>query len=224
MVKKLNLFVCGLALILFTVGCGQDQERPTEKLGEERKILEEVKEKASETKESAVKQSDETATKDSGIIEKVKSQAETIKEKTSSAVGDQVDKAKAVFDKGKEGEAIIEHGDEAATKADQTLEEKSTKIGLMKDKTASIVKDLINKAKALFDQGKFEESIAAAQDVLSNHDSDSQEAKGIIAKAKEKLKELLAEQAKGKLETTTATDKAEDLKDDLTDKLKSFGQ
>ncbi|MDR4496599.1 MAG: hypothetical protein MRK02_01535 [Candidatus Scalindua sp.] len=206
MVKIMNMFVCGLALIFFTVGCGQDQERPTE------------------TKESAVKQSDETATKDSGMIEKMKSQAETIKEKTSSVIGDQVDKAKAVFDKGKEDEAIIEHGDEAATKADQTLKEESTKIGSMKDKTASIVKDLINKARAFFEQGKFKESIAAAQDILSNHDSDSQEAKDIITKAKEKLKELLEEQAKEKLETTTATDKAEDLKDNLTDKLKSFGQ
>ena len=121
-------------------------------------------------------------------------------------------------------EAIPEHGDEAATKMDQTLEEKSTTISSMKDKASSIVKDLINKAKALFDQGKFKESIAAAQDILSNHDSDSQEAKDIITKAKEKLKEVFAEQTKDKLQTTTATDKAEDLKDNLTDKLKSFGQ
>lgn len=93
----------------------------------------------------------------------------------------------------------------------------------MKEKTASIIKELITKANTLLDQGKFKEAIVPVQDVLTNYDSDSQEAKGIIAKAKEKLKAMVTEKTKEELETT-ATEKVEDLKGDITDKLKGFGK
>ncbi len=121
---------------------------------------------------------------------------------------------------------IAEQGDEMATKGSTIIEKATSEIESseeiqygaesvtesMKDDTASIIKKLIDKAKALLNQGKFEESIAAAQNVLTNHDSDSQEAKDIITTAKEKLKAI-------------ATENIEDLKGgDLTDKLKSFGQ
>ncbi len=213
MVFSKNYCVYLLALCLFIVGCGQDQERPTEKVSDESKIMEGTREKASEIEESVEKKSDETETKGSGMIEKVKSEAEKIKEKTSSVIGEQVDKVKDVFDKGKE-EAISEHGDEAESKVDQTVEEESSKIDSLKEKTSSIVKELIAKAKALFDKGEYEESITAAQDVLTNHDSDSQEAKDIITKAKEKLRELVPDEA---------SKKVEGLKENITDKLKDLG-
>jgi uncharacterized lipoprotein YehR (DUF1307 family) len=102
-------------------------------------------------------------------------------------------------------------------------QEARTEAESMKEKTASIIKELITKANTLLDQGKFKEAIVPAQDVLTNYDSDSQEAKGIIAKAKEKLKAMVTEKTKEELETT-ATEKAEGLKGDITDKLKGFGK
>ena len=66
--------------------------------------------------------------------------------------------------------------------------------------------------------------LSSAQDVLTNYDSDSQEAKGIIAKAKEKLKAIATEKNKEELETTEPQKKLEGLKGDMTDKLKGFGK
>ncbi len=103
------------------------------------------------------------------------------------------------------------------------IEQAKSKAESMKDETASIIKELITKANTLLDQGKFKEAIVPAQDVLTNYDSNSQEAKGIIAKAKEKLKAMATEKTKEEIETT-ATEKVEGLKGDITDKLKGFGK
>ncbi len=109
------------------------------------------------------------------------------------------------------------------TKGSEMLEQVKSKAESMKDKTASIIKDLIAKAKAFFEQGEYEKAITTSQDVLNNYDSDSQEAKGIITQAKEKLKELVTEKAKEGLGTTD-TEKVEDLEGGVMDKLKSFGK
>ncbi len=108
-------------------------------------------------------------------------------------------------------ESIAKPAEEMAAKGSKIIEQAKSDTELAKDKTASIIKELIAKANTLLNQGKFEEAIAAAQDVLNNHDSDSQEAKDIITKAKEKLKAI-------------ATEKIEGIKGDVTDKLKGFGQ
>ncbi len=108
-------------------------------------------------------------------------------------------------------ESMAMQAEEMAAKGSKIIEQAKSEAESTKDKTASIVKGLIDKAKTLLDQGKFKEAIATAQDVLTNYDSDSQEAKGIIAKAKEELE-------------ATATENVEGLKGDITEKLKGFGQ
>jgi Flp pilus assembly protein TadD len=120
-------------------------------------------------------------------------------------------------------ESMAKQAEETAAEGSKIIDQAKSVAESTKDKTASIIKELIAKAKALLDQGKFKEAIASAQDVLTNYDSDSQEAKGIIATAKEKLKAMVTEKAKEDLGATT-TEKAEGLKGDITDKLKGFGQ
>lgn len=173
-----NILLLGLVSCFLVVGCGKKQEQ-SEKSGTQ------SKQEMSQIKDTITKQADEIVTKGSELIEKAKSEAELIKEKT-----------------------------------------------------AATVKELINKANSLLEQGKFKEAIIPAQNVLDNYDSDSQEARGIITKAKEKIKamaEALAEKANEQLGTgvskesheeleATVTEKVEGVKDDLTKKLKSFGQ
>lgn len=131
-------------------------------------------------------------------------------------------------------ESVTKQAEEMAAKGSKIIDQAKSEAGAMKEKTASIIKELIAKARTLLDQGKFNEAVVPAQEVLNNYDSDSAEAKGIIATATEKLK-AMAEKAKEKLNTaatgktqedlkSTATEKAEDIKSGITDKLKSFGQ
>lgn len=135
-------------------------------------------------------------------------------------------------------DTIAKQAEEMAAKGSEIIEKAKSEAERMKEKTAATVKELIAKANSLLEQGKFNEAIAPAQNVLDNYDSDSQDARGIITKAKEKLKamaEAVAEKAKEQLGTAvsektheeleaTATEKVEGVKDDLTKKLKSFGQ
>ncbi len=135
-------------------------------------------------------------------------------------------------------DAITKQADEMVVKSGEIIEKAKSEAELMKEKAAATIKELIAKANSLLEQGKFNEAIAPAQKVLDNYDSDSQEAKGIITKAKEKLKamaEAVAEKAKKQLETTvseetheeleaTATEKITDIKDNLSNKLKGFGE
>jgi uncharacterized lipoprotein YehR (DUF1307 family) len=176
MIRTKNMLMFGLVLSFIIVGCGKKQEQ-SEYIGQQ------VKEEASQIKDSITKQTEEMEAKGGNLIDQAKSEAV-----------------------------------------------------LIKDKTASIINELIAKAKRLLNQGKFNEAIVTAQDVLNNYDSDSQEAKDIIAKAKEKLKSLATtatENAKERLEAaateenqgeleSAATEKVEDVKRDITDPLRVF--
>jgi len=136
MIRIKNILLLGLISCFLVVGCGQKQEQSGTQ----------TKQEMSQMKDAITKQAEEMAVKGAEILEKAKSEAELIKEKT-----------------------------------------------------AATVKELIAKANSLLEKGKFNEAIAPAQNVLDNYDSDSQEAKGIITKAKEKLKamaEAVAEKAK----------------------------
>lgn len=158
-----------------------------------------------------------------------------------------------------EGDSVIEKGskmeeqevsqikESIAKLADEMIDKTKVEAEAMKDKATAITNELIARAYTLLDQGKYAEAISSAQDVLSNYNSTSQEAKGIITKAKERLqamaeaktrkvleaaavekaKEALAAEAAEKAreaQEATVTGKAESIKDDLTKKLKSFGQ
>ena len=72
------------------------------------------------------------------------------------------------------------------------------------------LKELIEKAKNLLADGNYEEALSAAQSALAI-DSNSQEAKDIIAQAKEKIQAMAGE-------------KLNDLKTGIGDKFKGFGQ
>ncbi len=135
-------------------------------------------------------------------------------------------------------DTITKQAEEISSKGSEIIEKAKSESELMKEKTAAIVKELIAKANSLLEQGKFKEAIIPAQNVLDNYDSDSQEAKGIITTAKEKLKamaEAVAEKAKEQLGTAasaetheeldaTVTEKVKDIKDSLSNKLKGFGE
>ena len=135
-------------------------------------------------------------------------------------------------------DTITKQAEEITAKGSEMMEKAKSEAERMKEKTAATVNELIAKANSLLEQGKFNEAIVPAQNVLNNYDSDSEEAKGIIAKAKEKLKamaEAVAEKAKEQLETTitegtheeleaTSTEKVNDIKDSISNKLKGFGE
>ncbi|MBZ0165996.1 MAG: hypothetical protein K8I00_04250, partial [Candidatus Omnitrophica bacterium] len=109
-------------------------------------------------------------------------------------------------------------------------------IGSVKEQTSSLAKQVVDetrnvqdeflskanqvkanvakmnaKANTLLDDGKYREAIEVAQSILSNFDSESTEAKSIIAKAQDKMKAA----AQTKLGT---------VKEDLVGKLPSLGQ
>ncbi len=95
-----------------------------------------------------------------------------------------------------EVDSEIEKGSEMMQQAKQevsqikesiTKQADKTKAEAMEDKADPMNKMLIVSAYILLDQGKYTEAISNAQYVLDNYDSDSQEAKSIITKAKEKL-------------------------------------
>ncbi|MCP4269554.1 MAG: hypothetical protein GY777_28950 [Candidatus Brocadiaceae bacterium] len=135
-------------------------------------------------------------------------------------------------------DTITKQAEDISTKGSEIIGKAKSEAELMKEKTEATVKELIAKANSLLGQGKFNEAIVPAQSVLTNYDSDSEEAKGIIAKAKEKLKamaEAVAEKAKEQLGTSvkegtheeleaTSTEKVKDIKDSISDKLKGFGE
>ncbi len=133
---------------------------------------------------------------------------------------------------------ITKQADEISTKGSEIIGKAKSEAELMKEKAEATIKELIAKANSLLEQGKFKDALVPAQDVLDNYDRDSKEAKGIIAKAKEKLKamaEAVAEKAKEQLGTSvkegtheeleaTSTEKVEGIKDSISNKLKGFGE
>ncbi len=135
-------------------------------------------------------------------------------------------------------DTITTQANEIVTKGSEVIDKAKSESELMKERIAATVKELITKANSFIEQGKFKEAIIPAQNVLQNYDSDSQEAKNIITKAKEKLNaiaEAVAKKAKEQLGTAasaetheeleaTATEKAKDIKDSLSNKLKGFGE
>ena len=135
-------------------------------------------------------------------------------------------------------DTITTQANEIVTKGSEVIEHAKSESELMKEQIAATIKELIAKANSFLEQGKFKEAIIPAQNVLHNYDSDSQEAKDIITKAKEKLKamaEAVAEKAKEQLGTAvseetheeleaTATEKVKDINDNLSNKLKGFGE
>ncbi|OQZ02931.1 MAG: hypothetical protein B6D34_08725 [Candidatus Brocadia sp. UTAMX1] len=106
-------------------------------------------------------------------------------------------------------ESMTEQAEGKAAKGE--LEKTKSEAVSAKEKTDSIIKELIAKAKALLDKGEYKEAGATAQDVLNNYDSESQEAKGIIATVTEKLKAM-------------ATEKSEEITKGLKGKLEGLGK
>lgn len=78
------------------------------------------------------------------------------------------------------------------------------------DQAKAQVQELTANANALLDEGNYRQAMEAAQNILSNFDSESTEAKGIIAKAQAKIKEA----AQTKLGT---------VKEDLASKIPNLG-
>ncbi len=106
-------------------------------------------------------------------------------------------------------ESVTEQATEKAAKSE--LEKAQAETTSAKDKAESTAKELIAKAKSLLDKGAYEEAGAVAQDVLKNYDSESKEAKDIIAVVTEKLKAM-------------AKEKGEGLTKDLKGKLEGLGK
>lgn len=124
--------------------------------------------------------------------------------------GKKQEQAGYVETKVEEGAKIIQQEKQEATQVQESVtkqaEEKAAKsepekvpseAEAAKAKAESIVKELIAKARALLDKGEYEQAGTVAQDVLKNYDSESQEAKDIIAVATEKLKAMAKEKGEG---------------------------
>ncbi|OOP55582.1 MAG: hypothetical protein AYP45_13980 [Candidatus Brocadia carolinensis] len=124
--------------------------------------------------------------------------------------GKKQEQAGYVETKVEEGAKIIQQEKQEATQVQESVtkqaEEKAAKsepekvpseAEAAKAKAESIVKELIAKARALLDKGEYEQAGTVAQDVLKNYDSESQEAKDIIAVVTEKLKAMAKEKGEG---------------------------
>ncbi len=149
-----------------------------------------------------------------------------------------------------EGKKMLQQAEQEASQLKDAVVKQAgdiaDKAGAIKDNTAAIVADLIANATTSLDEGRFNDAVSSAKEVLT-YDSNSQKAKDIIATATEKLKALLAEKTKAAIDAaaalkaeetidtaaaakeaeslgSTAAEKVESVKSGLTDKLKSFGQ
>lgn len=124
--------------------------------------------------------------------------------------GKKQEQAGYVETKVEEGAKIIQQEKQEATQVQESVtkqaEEKAAKsepekvpseAEAAKAKAESIAKELIAKARALLDKGEYEQAGTVAQDVLKNYDSESQEAKDIIAVVTEKLKAMAKEKGEG---------------------------
>ena len=77
---------------------------------------------------------------------------------------------------------------------------------------------LIKEANAFVNSQQFDEAIKAAKHVLAKLDTESQEAQGIIEKAKAEIEKLAKEKAE------EMKSKAEDMKKDMKDKMGGLGK
>ncbi len=122
-------------------------------------------------------------------------------------------------------DAITKQADEMVAKGAEIVEKARSGAVLMKEKAAAIIKELVAKANSLLEQGRFNEAIARAQKVLDNYDSDSLEAKGIITRAREKLKtmaETVTEKVKKQLGTTASEETYEEREATTTENVKGI--
>ena len=99
MISIKNIFLLGLVSCFLVVGCGQKQEQTETQVKQE---MSQIK-----IKDSITKQAGEIATKGSDVMEKAKSEAELMKEKTAATVKELIAKANSLFEQGKFKEAII---------------------------------------------------------------------------------------------------------------------
>jgi len=76
--------------------------------------------------------------------------------------------------------------DKAAAETDKAQQQAQAQADSLQAK----IKDLIAKAKAYLDDGNYEQAIKIAQQVLTNFDPGSSEARGIVQQAKDGLKKL----------------------------------
>ncbi len=202
-----NVFICGLMLGFFIVGCGQDQERPdyaetkdsviekgSSLMDEGKKSLQQAEHEALRIKESMEKQANEIASKGGKMIDQAKTKAESIKNDTEAAIVELITNAKSFLDQGKFNEAIAS-AKEVLTDYDSNFQ-----------KAKDIITTATEKLKVIATE-KAKEALEATA----------------ALKSEESLSSVDAENAAEELETT-AVQKSEDLKNNVTDKLNSLEQ
>ena len=204
-----NVLVCGLVVGFFIVGCGQDQE-PPKYAGEGDAEIEKGSKMTQQAEAEARAKARARAEAELEARVAAEIEAEARAEARVSA------EVEARVEAEVEPEPEVES--EARAEAVVRAETRAMAEGGSRSREGKRAFIIIDRAYTLLDQGKYTEAIASAQDVLDNYDSNSQEARSIITKAKEKL-QAMAEAKTGELLDATATEK-----DDLTNKLKSFGQ
>ncbi|MCB9747438.1 MAG: hypothetical protein H6755_03425 [Candidatus Omnitrophica bacterium] len=110
----------------------------------------------------------------------------------------------------KEASSIKASMEQKMEQGTSMMKEAGQEVEAAKDSMMGKLKELIEKAKNFLADGNYEEALSAAQSALAI-DSNSQEAKDIIAQAKEKIQAMAGE-------------KLNDLKTGIGDKFKGFGQ
>jgi hypothetical protein len=210
-----NVLICGLVVGLFIVGCGQDQE-PPKYAGEGDTEIEKgskmMQQSEAETRASA--RASAEAELEARVAAEIAAEARA-EARIEARVEAETETNVRVEP---EAEVELEAEVEARAKAVVRAETRARAEGGIRSREGKRAFIIIDSAYRLLDQGKYTEAISSAQNVLDNYDSDSQEARSIITKAKEKL-QATAEAKAGELLEASATEK-----DDLTNKLKSLGQ
>ena len=176
-----NVLAYGLVVGFFIVGCGQNQESP-KYVGED--DLEIEKESKMMQQAEADARAEARARAEAELEARVKAEIEAESRAEAEAEVEVEARAEARVEAEARARAEARSRAEVGTGAEGRSLNQSRNH---EDKAAFINKILIDNAYKLLDQGKYAEAISAAQNVLDNYDSDSEEAKSIIAKAKEKL-------------------------------------
>ena len=175
------VLVCGLVVGLFIVGCGQDQE-PPKYAGESDAEIEKGSKmmQQSEAEARAKARARAEAELEARVAAEIAAEAKLEAELEARVEAETETNVRV------EPEAEVEARAEAVVRA-ETRARAEGGIRSREGKRAFII---IDSAYRLLDQGKYTEAISSAQNVLDNYDSDSQEARSIIANAKEKLQAM----------------------------------
>jgi hypothetical protein len=175
MIRLKGILLLGLVSCFLVVGCGQKQEQ-SEKTGTQ------AKQEISQIKDTITKEAEEMVTKGGELIEKAKSEAELMKEKTAATVKELIAKANSYLEQGKFREAIVP-AQNVLENYDSDSREAMDIITKAKEKLKTMAEEIAEKAKEQLGSAVSEETheeleAATTEKVKDIKDSISNKLKG----------------------------------------------